>query len=128
MGFRGPISNEIKPRFEQKAYLINFAKQIYDKKRAEYEKNRDRPAKGKVYHLIIVNYYSPSKLPVEKDLAKSSIRDYQWVSFDEGLDVVNSNISLLKTDPDSYSPDSIKFNIKSFVSHSILINYHLTFP
>ncbi|MEA3357128.1 MAG: hypothetical protein U9Q67_01725 [Patescibacteria group bacterium] len=94
--------------------MINFAKQKYDKTRAEYDRKKKRPTKGKIYHLVIINYYGPSDLPVAKDLEKSFIMDYKWVDYKEGLELVRLSTSLRREDPESYSKKSIEFNISLF--------------
>lgn len=110
LGFKGIVSDEIKPKFEQMAYLVNFMKQKYDSTRSAYEKKKGRPVKGKIYHLAILYYTGPELLPVERDFEASFINKYEWVTLDEALSFSQESKSLYEKDNERYSENSLKLN------------------
>lgn len=110
LGFKGIVSDEIKPRFEQMAYLVNFMKQKYDPTRAVYERKKGRPVKGKIYHLAILSYTGPELLPVERDFETSYINRYEWVTLDKAISFSQESKSLYEKDNERYSETSLRFN------------------
>ncbi len=112
LGFRGVKIYENKPVFKQLALIFDIAKQKYDKARSVSEENLGKPKKGKLYELSIMEYFGNDKLPLEKT-PKEKIFDYRWVNFNEGIELMKSNIKLFKNGSVS-SLESVKFNIDLF--------------
>lgn len=94
LGFRGMKVIELKPRFTQKAYIFNFEKQVYDDDRSEEEVKKGRPTKGKIYHLAIMSYKGPDEMPLDLDNPKITTLGYQWVTENEGRDLIYTNLDV----------------------------------
>lgn len=96
LGFRGLKITDLKPQFKQVALLFDFDKQIYDKERSEIEKRKQRPSKGKLYHLAILEYSGPDKIPFHKDGSNKETIDYKWIDYKKGREILQENIKLSK--------------------------------
>jgi len=107
LGFRGLKIPETKPQFTQKATLYDFARQTYDSKRSNFEKNINRPTKGKIYHLAIMDYHGPDEIPITSGTEDSEIDAFRWV------DEVEAK-TLLEETKKTFFPNSADFKIKLF--------------
>jgi hypothetical protein len=103
IGYKGPMVFEKKPFFEQQAIFFNFDKQLYDKVRAKQEEKNGFPSKGKIYNLAIMKYSGPSDLPILESNGEDSVIDYKWVTFEEALNLFESNKDIEHSNPEFYS-------------------------
>lgn len=111
IGLKGVSVIETKSVFRQIAVVFDFDKQIYDNERSKAESKRDRPTKGKWYHLAIMEFRGSDLL---SPLAGSKeINDLRWVSDEEGKRLMKTNKGL-SSNQGATSDFSVKFNIKLF--------------
>ena len=104
LGFRGLKIPETKPQFTQKALIFDFARQKYDQTRSAYEKTIDRPSKGKIYHLAMMDYHGPEEIPISSGPKDTEIDAYRWVDQAEAQ-------ALLETTKKTFFPASADFKI-----------------
>ncbi len=114
IGFKGPILFQLKPQFVQKAYFLNFTKQIYDKQRSIIEKNKGRPSRGKIYHLAMIDYYGKAELPLKKSDKDAHIIDYKWASQKEGEQLILENKNLIEKEGKLFSAQTAIFGLDLF--------------
>ena len=105
LGFRGLKIPETKPQFTQRAIIFDFARQKYDLKRSAYEKSIDRPTKGKIYHLAIMDYRGPDEIPILSGPKDTEIDAFRWVDHTEGQ-------TLLETTKKTFFLTSADFKVK----------------
>ncbi len=112
-GFRGLKVIETKAQFKQLAILFDFAKQVYDHHRSKDETQKNRPNRGKIYHLAIIEYQGSDKIPLLKDPKNKETIDYRWVNEKEGRKLLRSNWDLVSK-KQIKSKTSMQFNIDLF--------------
>ncbi len=113
LGFRGIMKDSSQLNFNILGYVFDFIKQEFDQVRMEDQKLKGRNTKGKAYHLIAVEYKGSDELPFDKRLEKDRIKDYKWVSYNEGLQLLEANRELLKHN-NKISKVSVEFHISSY--------------
>ena len=114
LGFRGMKIIDLKPQFAQKSYIFNFEKQVFGDARSEHEMEKGRPAKGKIYHLAIMEYMGPEELPIDLKDPKITTRDYKWVTETEGRNLIHSNIGVGKEQFEDEEGNPNKFHISFY--------------
>ncbi|HVX92905.1 MAG TPA: hypothetical protein VHA74_02200 [Candidatus Dojkabacteria bacterium] len=113
LGLKGVVVFEKSPQFIQKAYFVNYAKQIYDKERSEHEQKKDRPSKGKIYHLIILDYWGDTLLPID-GRGSTEIEGFEWVDFKSAEKLLEANLTLEGNGVFKTFYESFIFNIEFF--------------
>jgi ADP-ribose pyrophosphatase YjhB (NUDIX family) len=119
LGFRGPKVNQLNPSFRQVAFIFNISVQKYDLQRSAWEESRDRPVKGKIYHLAIMEYRGPDTIPLSSVSSPDgeNIDKFQWVTADEGR-------AMIKASAESFYKSSADFNV-ALLGHVVDIYNHL---
>lgn len=110
LGFKGFKVKELSPKFTPVAYLFNFDAQQYDAKRAASEERKNRPTKGKLYHLAIIEYSGPTNLPIDTKDKHANIKDYKWVNAKEGRHLTKENNKAALELNKEYSVDTINYH------------------
>jgi hypothetical protein len=121
LGFKGLVIRQLKPKFILKACLFNVEKQEYSEKRAKAEKEKNRPTKGKVYNLVIMDYFGPNNLPVQDNSKK--IEDYKWITPKQAHLIHRYNLLVAQKKAD-LSLQNVDFH-KNFIQKIMEINYHM---
>lgn len=114
LGLRGMKISEMKPAFHQRAIYFDFAVQRYDPLRSGYEAMRKRPTKGKVYHLAIMDYTGPDKIPLDGSSGDTSITDFLWVEPSQAQELTRKTTT-------TFYPMSAEFNIS--LLNQVLLAY-----
>lgn len=106
LGFRGPKVHSLNPSFRQIAFIFNISLQKYDTQRSAWETTRGRPAKGKIYHLAIMEYRGPDDIPLSNTTSPDGekIDKFQWVTASEGRAMISSSA-------ESFYKSSAVFNV-----------------
>lgn len=113
IGFKGIKVIEDKPMFKQIALIFDFEKQEYDLNRSKDEKNKNRPVKGKIYHLAIMEFHGPENFSIKNKSKTDEIIDLKWVNKKDGEKLVSLNKNFL-SERKTNSPYSASFNVKLF--------------
>lgn len=109
LGFKGTKVFDTKPLLKQNGLIFDFAIQKYDAKRAAWEIKRNRPPKGKIYQLAIMEYRGPDQIPLNTQNKESELEidAYKWVDRFEGLKLIESSAT-------TFVESSAKFNLGLF--------------